>query len=156
MSIKSKARDVGASRDPSLKIPRYDFDLKPDAQESVCVALDAGQDPIHVPLHDVGPTRRKCTAGEHGDQPCKLCAADVPVRHSWTVRVDLINEHGETQPRTLWLSRQDFGRLSEVLPDSGSCELKIQREIDASAKTKRNDGTEWTVLKFTIYQYNAS
>lgn len=148
MSIKSKARAVGASRDPSLKVPPYDFDKKPDEQARISVLIDAGQDPDHVPLHDLGVMKRKCTAGEQGDQPCKLCDADVPVRHNWTVRVDLIDENGETKPRTLWLSRQDLGRLSDVMPDSGSCEITIEREIDATATTKRNDGTEWTVYKF--------
>lgn len=140
MSIKNTARDIGAIRDPSVKIPDG---------ESINVLIDAGQDPEHVPLHNLGTYKKRCTAGPDGVDPCKLCAAEVPVRHNWTVKADQIDPDGVAHPRTIWLSRQDLGRLAEVLPDSGSCELWIDRVKDENAKTKRNDGTDWTVYRFS-------
>ena len=145
MSIRSKARNAGALRDPSLSVP----DL---GQPAVEIMIDAGQDPDHVPLHDLGGAgKRKCSAGEAGDQPCALCDAGVPVRHNWTVSVNAVNPAtGEIEPRTLWLGRRDLGTLGTILPDSGTVRLMVDREIDSNATSKRRDGSDWTVYRFTV------
>jgi hypothetical protein len=145
MSIRSKARDTGSLRDPSMKVPDY-------GEPATLIYIDAGQNPIHVPLHDLGAAgKRKCKAGEDGTQPCALCEAEVPVRHSWTVSVNQLDDStGEIHPRTLWLSRRDLGTLGSVLPDSGTVAVMVDREIDTTAKTKRRDGSDWTVYRFAL------
>lgn len=154
MSIKNTARRNGAMRDPGLRIPAV-----PDGEQigpRVHAIVDAGQNPEHVPLHDLGTAgKRRCTAGPDGDKPCALCAAEVPVRHNWIARVDEIVTGGLIAPRSLWLSKRELGDLASVLPDSGTVEIAIWRENepekeDGKKKTTRRDGKPWTVTIFEV------
>lgn len=145
MSFRSTARAAGALRDPSLVVPKVD-------EGSVSFVIDAGQDPVHVPLHDLGKAgKRKCVASD--SKPCPLCDAGVPVRHNWTATVNKIDENGELSPRTLWLDRRDLERIASQLPDSGTVEMTLCRVIDAAAEKegrKRRDGSPWTVYSFAV------
>lgn len=138
MSIKQAANDAGAVRLPSLRIPY-------DGSAHVDFLVDAGQDPRHVRLHDLGKKGKRQCQGEG----CALCAAAGAPDESWIVTVDLIDpDNGTTAARALWLRRRELGELAAALPDTGgTVELRAQY-LPRQDGELRDDGKPWLDLAF--------
>lgn len=137
MSIKQAANDAGATRLPSLRIPY-------DGSAYVDFLVDAGQDPRHVRLHDLGKKGKRACQGER----CALCAAAGAPDESWVVTVDQIDADGTTAARALWLRKRELGELAAALPDTGGMvEIRAQY-LPRQDGELRDDGKPWLDLAF--------
>lgn len=137
MGIKQAAADAGAIRLPSIRIPY-------DGSSHVDILIDAGQDPRHVRLHDLGKKGKRACQGEG----CALCAAAGAPDESWVVTVDQIDENGATSARALWLRKRELGELAAALPDTGgTVELRAQY-LPRKDGELRDDGKPWLDLAF--------
>lgn len=143
MGLLSYANDNTYSRAPSVRLPKLG--------DSIEVIVDLGRVPEKLSLHDLGVKgKRKC----EGDG-CKYCAAEVASRTSHVLTVDVVTPTGEVLSRRLWLSTIDLSRLSDELRkagcgESGTVVVSVGAEEDVKAKTKKKDGSCWTIPTFAV------
>jgi hypothetical protein len=143
MGIRDTARNSGAMRAPAVRIPY-------DGSAIVTMTLDAGQDPRRVDMHtdhehpSGAQMRTKSACKGPG---CPYCRADMPIRTSWIVAVETIDDDGAFTAGSLWLSPFDFGALARILPDAGTVEIVARYE---ATEDLRANGEPWTRLVFEV------
>jgi hypothetical protein len=142
MGIRDTARNSGAMRAPAVRIPY-------DGSAIVTMTLDAGQDPRRVDMHtdhdggeDGASVKRACKG-----PGCPYCRAGMPIRTSWIVAVETIDDDGAFTAGSLWLSPIDFGALARILPDAGTVEIVARYE---ATEDLRANGEPWTRLVFEV------
>ena len=108
MSIKNQAIDAGLSRNPALRLA---------IGESADLIIPLNKDAKYIKTHKIDNFIKKPCTG----LACAICALGSKPREVWLVdcyREDL--ETGELAGCALFLGRQEFGQLADVLPDTGA------------------------------------
>lgn len=114
MSLKNQAQDAGLTRSPALSL---------GIGEAVIIVVPLQKPARYFKTHKVDTfTKIKCS----GDG-CQLCAVGAKPRELWLVEVlEEDQTDGTLRPRALFLGRQEFGQLAEVLPDEGlNCRVRV-------------------------------
>lgn len=146
MSLKNQASDAGLTRSPALQLA---------IGESAVVIINLTREAKHIKTHKLdGFTKKACTG-----ESCAICALGAKPRELWLVEVMTEDQQtGVLAARALFLGRQEFGQLAEVLPDEGlNCRVRVDGvgAVDkdgapVTAKSGARAGQQYANLRFSL------
>lgn len=146
MSLKNQASDAGLTRSPALQLA---------IGESATVIVNLTKEAKHIKTHKLDGFTKKACLGDG----CAICALGSKPRELWLVEVYQEDANtGELRPRALFLGRQEFGQLAEVLPDSGlNARIRVEGvgAVDKDgaavvAKGGARAGQQYANLRFSL------
>lgn len=146
MSLKNQASDAGLTRNPALRVA---------IGQTATVVINLTKTAKHIKTHTLDAfTKKPCT----GDG-CQICAFGSKPREIWLI--DCYTEDGQTgelRGAALFLSRQEFGALAEILPDAGlNCRVRVtgigavdKDGAPVTAKNGKSAGQQYVNLEFAL------